>query len=82
MRPGGAPDKNSRVLITGASGFIGGHLCTELSRAGRVVRAAVRKPCAIIQSLSEQVVIGEMGPATDWSAALPEMNVVIRIPPK
>jgi nucleoside-diphosphate-sugar epimerase len=79
MMPDDAPHKNSRILITGAGGFIGGHLCTELSRAGRMVRAAVRNPGAVIQSISEQAVIGEIGPGTDWSAALSGVDTVIHL---
>lgn len=33
-----------RVLVTGASGFIGGHVVAELSRRGHEVLAAVRNP--------------------------------------
>jgi nucleoside-diphosphate-sugar epimerase len=79
MSPGVAPDKSKRVLVTGASGFIGGHLCAELSADGRAIRAAVRKPPALIQALSEQVVIGEIGPGTDWSASLSEVDTVIHL---
>ena len=32
-----------RVLVTGASGFIGGHLCEALHRQGYTVRAAYRR---------------------------------------
>ena len=34
----------SAVLVTGASGFIGSHLCRALQRAGRPVRAMTRHP--------------------------------------
>ena len=34
-----------RLLVTGASGFIGQHLCSELAAAGLKVRAAVRTRC-------------------------------------
>ncbi len=34
----------SRVLVTGASGFIGSHLCTALVEAGHDVRAMTRNP--------------------------------------
>ncbi|MBI5248404.1 MAG: SDR family NAD(P)-dependent oxidoreductase [Desulfomonile tiedjei] len=33
---------NENVLVTGAAGFIGSHLCQELVRAGALVRAMVR----------------------------------------
>ena len=34
----------SRVLVTGASGFIGSHLCEALVEAGHSVRAMTRHP--------------------------------------
>lgn len=34
----------ARVLVTGASGFIGTHLCAELVSAGHTVRAMTRRP--------------------------------------
>jgi uncharacterized protein YbjT (DUF2867 family) len=34
----------SKVLVTGASGFIGSHLCPALERAGHQVRAMTRHP--------------------------------------
>ena len=37
---------NTVVLVTGASGWVGGHVCAELRSAGFAVRAAVRDPAA------------------------------------
>jgi UDP-glucose 4-epimerase len=33
-----------RILVTGASGFIGQHLVRRLSESGYLVRAAARQP--------------------------------------
>jgi nucleoside-diphosphate-sugar epimerase len=79
MEPGAAQRKGNKILITGASGFIGGHLCTELAAAGRTVRAAVRKSCGLIQPVSEQVVTGDVGPDTNWLPALSEVDTVIHL---
>ncbi|HET7189207.1 MAG TPA: NAD-dependent epimerase/dehydratase family protein [Gemmatimonadaceae bacterium] len=38
-----AADGERRVVVTGANGFIGRHVCAELSRAGWRVRALVRR---------------------------------------
>ena len=67
-----------RLLVTGASGFIGQHLCSELAAAGLIVRAAVRKPCeALLQC--DQKIIGEIEYCTDWSAAISEIDVVVHL---
>lgn len=38
-----------RVLLTGANGFIGGHVAAALQLAGHQVVAAVREPCAYLR---------------------------------
>jgi len=42
-----------RILLTGASGFIGGHLLDVLRRRGHQVRAAVRDPAALLRRLPD-----------------------------
>ena len=66
-----------KILVTGASGFIGNFLLAALRDAGREVRAASR-------SRVEQRGIGyvsapELGPDADWSRALNGVDVVIHL---
>jgi nucleoside-diphosphate-sugar epimerase len=44
-----------RILVTGASGFIGGHLCRHLAERGEIVRALYRRrdPPAELKALAE-----------------------------
>ncbi|HXF65825.1 MAG TPA: NAD-dependent epimerase/dehydratase family protein, partial [Burkholderiales bacterium] len=55
------------VLVTGADGFIGRALCTALAASGRQVKRAVRAAPAAPPGT---VAVGELGPDTDWGAAL------------
>ena len=66
-----------KILVTGASGFIGNFLLAALRDAGREVGAASR-------SRVEQRGIGyvsapELGPDADWSRALNGVDVVIHL---
>jgi nucleoside-diphosphate-sugar epimerase len=67
-----------RVLITGATGFVGRVLCEVATQAGYTVRAAVRggknAPSA---GTAEWVNVGEIGAATDWHAALEGVEYII-----
>ncbi|HEX9147943.1 MAG TPA: NAD-dependent epimerase/dehydratase family protein, partial [Thermoanaerobaculia bacterium] len=38
------PDPAGRILLTGATGYVGGRLLEELVRAGRRVRCVARRP--------------------------------------
>lgn len=66
-----------RVLITGANGFIGRHLERALKERGIGYRGAVR--CAAPQGDSDLYAIGDLGPLTDWAAALDGVEAVIHL---
>jgi nucleoside-diphosphate-sugar epimerase len=66
-----------RVLVTGADGFVGQTLLPALARAGHAVRAAVRAPR--VGRLFPGIAVGDIGPATDWSAALEDIEGVIHL---
>lgn len=74
--------QTSRILVTGATGFVGRALCRRLLEEGLHVRAAVRTGHVLPEVLPaavEQTVVGEIGPTTDWSEALAGVDVVIHL---
>jgi nucleoside-diphosphate-sugar epimerase len=71
------------ILITGASGFVGRALWVALRARGFKVRAAMRLHSAVefppAAAGAEVVRTGDIGPATDWTAALPGCEVVVHL---
>ena len=67
-----------KILVTGASGFVGKFLCRELSRKNNLVVAALRSTI-VVNSCAEQVKIKAIGRATDWSQALQDVEVVVHL---
>lgn len=68
-----------RILVTGATGFIGTHLCPRLSDAGFEVVGAVRRTGSTRTGGITFINVGEIGPDTDWSAALQKVSVVVHL---
>jgi UDP-glucose 4-epimerase len=67
----------TRVLVTGAAGFVGRQLCEALSNRGYGVRAALRTHADLPEHAAQSVVVGEIGSLTDWRAALEGVDVVV-----
>lgn len=78
-----------RILVTGASGFIGRQLCLVLARSGYAVRGAVRSIARTVMEVGSEdilrktfndvVEVGEIGPDTDWSEALQDVEAVVHL---
>jgi nucleoside-diphosphate-sugar epimerase len=68
----------ARILVTGAVGFIGTALCPALIERGHSVVAGLRRSVAVAPG-AEPVVLGDIGSATDWTAALRGVEVVIHL---
>lgn len=70
------------VLVTGANGFVGLHLCVRLAAAGCVVNAAVRRESNSLAAAAPGVRIfrvGDIGPDTDLRAALDGVDTVVHL---
>lgn len=66
-----------KILVTGATGFVGRHLCGTLTERGHKVRRALRRELAAADS--GDVVVGEIGPNTDWARALFGVDAVVHL---
>lgn len=70
----------TRVLVSGATGFVGKHLCVRLVGEGRRVRVAIRKASGmVLHSEYEAAVVGEIGPTTSWAPALTGVDTVVHL---
>lgn len=68
----------SKILITGASGFIGETLCKTLSKSNRYVRGAVRSLKLYSSNIDvEYVSVGDINIKTDWKDFLVDIDCVI-----
>jgi nucleoside-diphosphate-sugar epimerase len=74
----GINQNTKKVLVSGASGFVGTGLCAELFRLGQSVRAAVRSATTQVTGI-ETVSVGEINGETDWTEALLGIKVIIHL---
>lgn len=70
-----------RILVTGATGFVGRHLCARLLAEGWTVRGTLlaSKPLDSLAPGVEPVVVEPLGEETLWSHALADIEVVIHL---
>jgi dihydroflavonol-4-reductase len=70
-----------RVLVTGATGFTGGHLATGLARRGDQVRALVRdrSRAAALQTAGIEIAAGDLSDPPSLRAAAQGVDVVYNI---
>ena len=66
---------NARVLVTGASGFIGRALVDELSLAGHRVRAAMRVPADVFRREVEVVAVSDLTRPVEWRLLLKDIDM-------
>ena len=67
-----------RLLITGATGFVGKAVCEQAVHDGLFVRGALRIRVEVPSSI-EPFVVSEINVATDWGSALRDVNVIVHL---
>jgi nucleoside-diphosphate-sugar epimerase len=70
---------DSIVLVTGANGFLGRHVCEHLSRTGHAVRALVRSPNSSLAPGSHRVVANDLRDSAALREALAGVNAVVHL---
>lgn len=68
-----------RILVTGATGFVGGALCGALIKRGCSVRVALRDPEKFANTACEMVRVPTIEAGTDWTEGLRGMATVMHL---
>jgi nucleoside-diphosphate-sugar epimerase len=68
-----------RVLVTGASGFIGRALVNDLAAQGQWVRAAMRQPADIFPRQVEVVAVSDLARPIEWRPLLRDIEAVVHL---
>jgi len=67
------------VLVTGATGFLGEHLCAALVAQGHIVRGLARTKSAVLDELGVELVRGDVLSADDVDRALDGVSAVFHL---
>lgn len=68
----------NRVLVTGANGFVGNHLCSKIADLGWRVVGVVRRSCQLSEGV-EPLFIDMGNEVIDWDQYLQNVTVVIHL---
>jgi len=75
---GGSVRDSCVILVTGATGFVGRAVLARLTRdRSDSLRAAVRRPVQDLPPGVEIVHVGDLGPDTDWRAAVRGIEILV-----
>ena len=69
----------TRILVTGASGFIGRALVAELANVGHSVRAAMRQPADIFPRSVEVIAVSDLTRPVEWRPLLKDIETVVHL---
>lgn len=73
--------EQAKVLVTGATGFVGSHLVDRLLERGRAVRCLVRRSSNLryLKDARLEFAYGGLDDATDWNAALADVDTIYHV---